>query len=100
MGKPIYELFLMKPKDAWYQLSEEERASVAGKDRESFEKVGAEFVVRCECSWASQQWLYFGVARYPNVEALQEHGRNQWQNEKFRYFEVVTVLGTEWEEPS
>ena len=100
MGKPIYELYLMKPKEAWYQLSEVERASVGAKDAESFQKVGAEFVVRCQSPWASQQWLAFGVAKYPDIEALQQHGQSQWQNEKFRYFEVVTVLGTEWEEPS
>ena len=100
MGKPIYELWLMKPKEAWYQLSEEGRASVMAKNVESFERAGGEFVVFCESSWASQQWLSFGVAKYPNIEALQQHGHDQYQNEKFRYFEVMTVLGTEWEEPS
>lgn len=40
MAGPIYPLFLGKPTEAWYQLSEEERQNLMAKHAESFDETG------------------------------------------------------------
>jgi hypothetical protein len=40
MATTVYKLFMMKPLEAWYQLSEEEKASLFKKVGESFKNAG------------------------------------------------------------
>ena len=42
MAQPIYKVWLMKPKAAYYQLPPEERDFIQKKSAEALKKVGAE----------------------------------------------------------
>ena len=50
MSQPVYQMYMMKPKEPWYQLSEAEQAEMMNKINRSFESVGAENIVSCDCS--------------------------------------------------
>ncbi len=95
MAKPIYKLFLGRLTEAWYQLSQEEQNSLFAKDAEALEKVGGKSVLVCDSSWASEQWPFFGVEVYPDIEAVQKYAELQNELNWFRYMESMTVLGTE-----
>ena len=95
MGKPIYKVFLGRPTEAMYQLSQEEQNSLMAKVSETLEKVGGKPVVVCDSSWASEQWLFFGVEVYPDIEAVQKSTELLNELNWFRYVESITVLGTE-----
>ena len=95
MAQPIYRLFMGKMTEAWYQLSKEEQDSLWAKVAQALEKVGGKPVVGCDCRWASEQWMGFGVEVFPDIEAVQKlaslHDELNW----YRYVESITVLGTE-----
>lgn len=97
MSDPIYKLWMAKPKEAWYQLSDEEQNALMEKDRQSLESLEVENIVACNAYWASEEWLFFGVQKYPNLEAVQQHAQNQAAVDWFRYIEARTLLGTESE---
>jgi hypothetical protein len=96
MSKPIYSLFLAKPTEAWYQLSQEEQNSLMEKVGPITEKVGGKNVVMCNSSWSSEQWQLFGVHEFPNIEAVQKHYELLSELNWLRYVDSMTVLGTEF----
>jgi hypothetical protein len=97
MAEPIYQLFLGKPTEAWYQLSEEERASLLSKSVKSLEEVGAKPLLMCMSLWSSEQWMFFGVEEFPDIEAVQKHTETLLGFDHYRYLESMSVLGTAWE---
>ena len=96
MAGPIYKLFLVKFKEAWYQLSEEERSSLVARRREASQKVGAKGILLCASTWSNEQWTAFGVQEFPDIEAVQKLSALHQELEWFRYVESFTILGTEW----
>ncbi len=98
MAEPIYKLFLGKWKEAWYQLSEEERTDVSNKAHQAIADVGGKAIVVCDSRWADEQWAFFGVEEYPSIEAVQQvaqaHSALGWH----RYLESKTLLGTALDE--
>jgi len=95
MTQPIHKLFLAKPTAAWYQLSQEERITLLGKVGEALDQVGGKSIIIRNSSWASEQWSFWGVEQYPDLEALQKHTQLLNELNWFRYVESMTVLGTE-----
>ena len=94
MARPIHKLWLVRHTEAWYQLSEEERNSLAAKVTEYFEKVGGKMVVMCDAAWSSEQFEAFGVEVFPDAEAIQKHTEDLLALNWFRYIESTSVLGT------
>jgi hypothetical protein len=97
MTKPIYKVFLAHPTEAGYQLPDEERNELWAKHNEAVEKYGVKSTLICDSSWASEQFLFWGVEEFPNIEAVQEFHKILNDIDWFRYFEAVTLLGTQME---
>ena len=93
----IYKLFMLRPSEAWYQLSKEAQDELTGKVNAALTKVGAKRIVLCDSSWASEEWLAFGVEEFPNIEAVQAHAKLLIELNLNRYFVSSTLLGTEWQ---
>jgi hypothetical protein len=101
MAGPVYQLWMYRFKEAWYQLSEEEQQSHWAEMLEAIEKVGGKSVIGCVSFWATEQWVAFGVDEYPDVEAIQQKTRLLWELRHYRYVESLTLLGKKFEdEPS
>lgn len=99
MAQPIYKFFMFKPKEAWYQLSQEEQKNHLAKIEESLKKVGGKVIVACNSGWSSDQWSFFGVEEFPDIEAVQKHSEDLDKLNWFRYSESMSFLGTKWEPP-
>ena len=97
MAGPIYKLWMTKYKDAWYQLSEEERNGHLAKVGEALKKVDGKTIKTCMSAWSTEQWQVFGMEEFPDVEAVREHTALLQELNHFRYFESVSMLGTKWE---
>ena len=94
MAGPIYHMFRARWKEAWFQLSKEERDTIFDKIGEALNKVGGKPVIICDSSWDSEQWWFWGVEEYPSIEAVQEHARLLNEVEWLRYVDSETLLGT------
>ena len=73
MAGPVCKMFHARWKEAWFQLSKEERASIFGKLEEAMKKVGGKSMLIADSSWNSEQSWFWGVEEYPSIEAVQEH---------------------------
>ncbi len=97
-SKPIYKLYLMKPKEAWFALSKEEQRALIQNDAELSHKMlsrlGGRSLLSCDCFWSTEDWLLFGVEEYPDIEAVQESTRALRAMGWFKYFESRILLGT------
>jgi len=95
--KPVYMLFIGRPKQAWYELSEKERKEHQDKMTKSGEEVGGKTIVTAWSRWSNEEWSLFGVAEFPDIEAVQKRVRFNEESEHYKYFEMKTYLGTHWE---
>jgi hypothetical protein len=98
MAQTVYQVWMMKPSEAWYQLSSEEQASLMNKVGESLEKAGGKNMFSADSSWSSEEWLYFGVNEYPDIEAAQKNAKGLTELNWFRYIESKVILGTKFEQ--
>jgi hypothetical protein len=49
----------------------------------------------CVSFWSSEEWLGWGVEKYPDIEAVQKHAETLYNLKWFEYIESNTYLGTE-----
>jgi len=95
MAQPIYKVWLMKYKEPWYKLTTEQQNKLNEQNQESLKQVGGESIMMCMSVWASEEWLGWGVEKYPNIEAVQKHTENLFNLNWFEYIESSTYLGVE-----
>lgn len=104
MGKPIYRLFLIKNDVAgnlaMKALPESERKALWDKEQASREAVGAATVVLCNSAWADEEHPFWGVLRFPDLQACIEHTRTLDKIGWFNYVIAFTLLGTSEAEPA
>jgi hypothetical protein len=100
MAGPIYKLFMAKPSQAGYKVAQEEQQKVLAKVEEALEKVGGKRVILCDSGWASEQWTFWGVEEFPDIEAVQKYTAALNELDWFQYVDSFTLLGTKQEPTS
>jgi hypothetical protein len=95
MAQPIYKVFFMKFKESYYELTPEERNKLVEQSESSLKQVGAEHIISCVSPGFNEDWLGWGVEKYPNLEAVQKHTQNLFNLNWFKYFDTKTNLGIE-----
>jgi len=95
MATPIYKVWFMKYKEPWYKLTSEEQNKLMAQNAESLKQVGAESIIMCVCAWCSEEWLGWGVEKYPDLEALHKHTMTLFTVNWFEFIDSKTYLGTE-----
>jgi len=92
--KPIIKVLFVKPKEAYFKLSEEERKELGDKAMKDVEDVGGKWIAFCDCYWSNEEWVWFGVMEFPDIEAVQKHAKFIEGLEQSRYVESKSYLGT------
>ena len=100
MAGPIYKLFMAKPSQAGYKVAQEEQQKVFAKMEEAFAEVGGKRIILCDSGWASEQWTFWGVEEFPDIEAVQKYTELLNELHWFQYTDALTVLGTKQEPTS
>jgi len=103
MSTPVYQLFIGKHSIAALQaqkaLSKAKRDDLMGKQLASLQKVGATNLVFCDSFWADEEHPFWGVNRFPSLDALREHARTLQSLQWADILEAFTLLGTSDMEP-
>lgn len=94
MAQPIYKFFMAKPSQAGYKVAREEQQKVFAKMDEAFRELGGKRIILCDSGWASEQWTFWGVEEYPDLEALQKYTALLNEMDWFQYVDSFTLLGT------
>jgi hypothetical protein len=93
--KPIIRVYFAKIKEAFYNLSEEEKIEFMRKDRKNLDELGCKVLMMCDCRWSNEEWNFFGVEEWPSIEALEKRAKFEYEElENYRYVESKTYLGT------
>ena len=94
MAQTIYKLYLGKLSNAWHQLSADEQRTLRSKVDAALGQAGGKSVIMCDPSWSTEQWDFWGVEEFPDVEAVMKHTKLLADLKWDRYVETMTVLGT------
>ena len=95
MATPIHMLYLIKRKEAWYQLSDEERSTVGEQTLAATTEAGGERLILCDATWSSGDCEFFELTEFPDISAVQKRIELYEQVNLLRYFEISTILGLE-----
>jgi hypothetical protein len=99
MSQKAYKFWRIKRwREAWIQLSEEERNRIFAEMKRNLGAVGGRWILRCTCSWANEEYYVWGVNEYPSLEAAVEDGDNLRKMGWRRYLESESMLGLPFEE--
>ena len=94
MAQHIYKLFLGNRTEAWHQLPAEEQHALLAKVNAALEKVGGKRVVSCDPSWSTEQWHFWGVEEFSDIQTVMKHTKLLADLKWDRYVDTMTVLGT------
>ena len=97
MAGPVYQFYMGKATEAWYQLSKEEQDKLMAKVRDCLVQVGGKSILMCNSVWASEQTQFWGVEEFPDIEAVQKLAQLHEELNWYRYVDSKTILGTKWE---
>lgn len=92
---PVVRLFFAKIKQAFNDLSEEDKMAFMRKDRENIDALGMKVVSMIDCSWSTDEWDYIGVEQWDDMKTIQK--REKFEQDELnisKYVEYKTYLGT------
>jgi len=93
--KPLARLLFVKMKDAYHNLSPEEKGAFMQRDRQNLDSLGMRAVMMIDCRWSNEKWDFIGVEEWPSLEALEERGRFEKEElATFKYIRSRSFVGT------
>jgi len=87
-------MFMFKSTEAYYQASEEVRNEFLSKLDAAFKKAGGKRLVICNSFWSTDQWQYFGIEVFQDIECVQQYAQAMCELNMPRYVDSVSLLGT------
>jgi hypothetical protein len=95
MAQPIYLVWMSKYTPEWYKLSKDEQDALMAKVGEARNATGGEEVLTRISLWCSENWLAWGVEKYPDIEAVQKHSLLLYNLNWYQFVEASSYLGVE-----
>lgn len=92
--KPVYRLYMARESEYARQLDPDERERAYGLTTENFRKLGGRTLLSAYMRWNNEGYEYFGVERYPNVEALIGYAQFLSSTDWYRLWVSRSHLGT------
>ena len=95
MSQPIQMLYLIKRKEAWYQLSNEAKNIITQETLAATIRAGGKRLSICDATWSASDCEFFELTEFPDFDAVQKRIGFYEQAEIFRYYDIATILGSE-----
>ena len=95
MSRSIQKLCLIRGfTEAYYQLSDDERAKLWNQVEEVITSVGAKMITPYyDCRWSNDKYTTFFTMEYPDIEAAIADTAGVEKAGLFRYMVSETILG-------
>ena len=98
MDDRIYQAWVIRNdpfgNQSWAALSETKREEIYGEVSASGERVGGKTELICNCTWANQDYFWWGIESYPDLAALQARTEMMEKAGKFNYNSCFSMLAT------
>ena len=92
-NKPIIRLFFAKIKEAFNDLSDEEKMAFMQKDRKNLDELGCKFET-INCTGSNEEWQFIGIEEWPSMEAIEKRAKFEEEElEISKYVEYKTIVG-------
>ena len=75
-------------------MSEEQQGQEFAKFDDAMKQVGGKNVIVCTSTWATEEWQFFGIDQFPDIEAAQKHAELLFALNWYRYVDSRSTLGT------
>jgi hypothetical protein len=95
MSAPIHVRYLIKRKEAWYQLSTEERWELDRLTLAVTTQAGGKRLIVCDATWSAGKCEFFELTEFPDLAAMQTLAELYERIQLLRYYAISTVLGLE-----
>ena len=93
-NRPIIRLMFVNMKEAFNDLSDEEKMAFMVKDRKNLDELGCKFET-INCSGSNEEWQFIGIEEWPSMEAIEKRVKFEKEElEIHRYVEYKTIVGT------
>ena len=92
MTQPIYKVYMGKWTEKMLNLPPDEQQTISAKMSAFRKEVGCEVVVFCSIP-GGEPWTFWGVEKYPDVEAVHKYDMLMYQIRWALYIESVSYLG-------
>jgi hypothetical protein len=87
-------LYLIKRKESWYKLSNQEKNKITQETLAATLRAGGKRLTICDATWSSAGCEFFELTEFPDMSAVQKRIDFYEMAQIFRYYEISTVLGT------
>lgn len=92
----VYELAFVNLNEAWYRLSEAQKADWMAKHAELFKQFGVQAVMMCNSIWCSEGYLEWILEAYPSHEAVMGLRLATFEAGWYQYVGATSLLGVKW----
>ncbi len=96
MAGPIYKLWMCRPTEAWYRMSQEERNAYMAQSQQVLQQAGGKTIVTLNSLWANKRWVVAGIEEFPDVDTLIQHTENLFNAGHYRLVDSFSLLGVRW----
>ncbi len=93
---PIYKLWMCRPTESWYRMSQEERDAYIARSQEALQRVGGKTIVTLTPLWSNKRWVLAGVEEFPDIDAVYKHAEILFFQDHYRFIESFSILGVRW----
>ncbi len=96
MSKPIYQLWMIRNQpttSAYDAMSEAQQKAFWEAHDASSRRVGSKDLLACECTWANEDYSWWGITQFPDVAARMEHTRDLQKIGWFRITNSFSLMG-------
>jgi hypothetical protein len=98
----IYQLFIIKNQPFsmnYAALPAAQQQELWQQHEASTKRVGAANLLACDCTWANETYVIWGITQFPDVAARIQHTRDLMKAGWFRIVDAFSLLGVPLSEP-
>jgi hypothetical protein len=91
---PIYRVYLSRLTPKGYELSTDRLNEINSQTNQAARDAGSIAILSAYCRWNNEAWEYFGVERFPNLEAVLRYSQYLSVSNWYSIWESRSYLGT------
>lgn len=92
--QPIYRLYFSRLSDYALELPREELEVIYGRNTDYQNMAGIKPLLNAYVTWNNEEWEYFGIERFPNLETMIRYSQFMTDTGWYRIIHARSYLGT------
>jgi hypothetical protein len=90
---PVYRVYFSRPTPQAYEVEAKKYQAALQMITESRTRAGGRPLIAAYMRWNNEEWEYFGVERFPSINALLAYSQFLTENRWYRYTQAISYIG-------